>query len=114
MHETGVEAFTRRSRRNGRACDGGANLPPAEMERDQRYFAPPNGLGDAPKAARLRSAMPAFAAWVDAMSAPHKQPGYASSTISLKPIGGIPGDATAEQMERSPTWPSDSVWTRSA
>ena len=26
-------------------------------------------------------------------------PGYSIVTISLKPIGGIPGDATAEQME---------------
>ena len=26
-------------------------------------------------------------------------PGYGIVTISLKPIGGIPGDATAEQME---------------
>ena len=31
--------------------------------------------------------------------APHKVPGYGIVTISLKPIGGIPGDATAEQME---------------
>ncbi len=31
--------------------------------------------------------------------AEHKVPGYGLVTISLKPIGGIPGDATAEQME---------------
>ena len=30
---------------------------------------------------------------------PHRVPGYAMVTISLKPIGGTPGDATAEQME---------------
>ena len=29
----------------------------------------------------------------------HKQPGYAIVTISLKPIGGIPGDASADQMD---------------
>ena len=29
----------------------------------------------------------------------HKQPGYAIVTISLKPIGGIPGDASAGQMD---------------
>ncbi len=29
----------------------------------------------------------------------HKAPGHASVTISLKPIGGVPGDASAEQME---------------
>ena len=42
---------------------------------------------------------PAFAAWARASVRPHKQPGYASVTISLKPIGGIPGDASATQME---------------
>ena len=30
----------------------------------------------------------------------HKQPGYALVTISLKPVGGIPGDASADQMEQ--------------
>jgi sulfite reductase (NADPH) hemoprotein beta-component len=29
---------------------------------------------------------------------PHKAPGYVSAVISLKPVGGIPGDATADQM----------------
>jgi sulfite reductase (NADPH) hemoprotein beta-component len=42
---------------------------------------------------------PAFAAWAGTSVRPHRQPGYASVTISLKPIGGIPGDASAEQME---------------
>src|SRR5437899_4324004 len=28
----------------------------------------------------------------------HREPGYAIATLSLKPDGGIPGDATAEQM----------------
>jgi sulfite reductase (NADPH) hemoprotein beta-component len=39
-----------------------------------------------------------FAAWVGRNTHPHAQPGYISAVISLKPIGGIPGDATAEQM----------------
>lgn len=30
---------------------------------------------------------------------PHKQPGYAIVTISLKPVGGIPGDASADQID---------------
>jgi hypothetical protein len=29
----------------------------------------------------------------------HKAPGYAIVNISLKPVGGIPGDASAEQMD---------------
>ncbi len=32
------------------------------------------------------------------MSSRHRAPGYAAVTISLKPIGGVPGDATSEQM----------------
>jgi Sulfite reductase, beta subunit (hemoprotein) len=31
--------------------------------------------------------------------AAHRQPGYAIVTLSLKPDGGIPGDATAAQMD---------------
>ena len=31
--------------------------------------------------------------------APHKVPGYAIVTLSLKPVGGPPGDATADQMD---------------
>ena len=32
-------------------------------------------------------------------SVPHKHPDYKGVTISLKPIGGIPGDASADQMD---------------
>ena len=41
---------------------------------------------------------PDFALWVDRKCHPHKAPGYVSAVISLKPVGGIPGDATADQM----------------
>ncbi|MXD62688.1 nitrite/sulfite reductase, partial [Escherichia coli] len=37
--------------------------------------------------------------WRAQNTAAHKQPGYAIVTISLKPTGGIPGDATAEQID---------------
>jgi sulfite reductase (NADPH) hemoprotein beta-component len=36
--------------------------------------------------------------WVDTNVVDHKLPHYAIVTVSLKPIGGTPGDATAEQM----------------
>ncbi len=42
----------------------------------------------------------AFAAWVATNSYPHRVPGYTCATVSLKPTGGIPGDITAEEMER--------------
>ena len=43
---------------------------------------------------------PVFARWVEQNIAPHKVPGYAIVTISLKEPGVTPGDCTAEQMER--------------
>jgi sulfite reductase (NADPH) hemoprotein beta-component len=41
---------------------------------------------------------PAFAAWVKRSVHPHKQAGYRAVTLSLKPHGKAPGDATSEQM----------------
>jgi len=41
---------------------------------------------------------PAFAAWVKRCVHPHKQAGYRAVTLSLKPHGHAPGDATSEQM----------------
>jgi sulfite reductase (NADPH) hemoprotein beta-component len=40
-----------------------------------------------------------FEAWRKNSVAPHKVPGYAIVTLSLKPVGGPPGDATADQMD---------------
>ena len=37
-------------------------------------------------------------AWVDTNVTAHKLDHYGIVTVSLKPIGGTPGDATAEQM----------------
>jgi sulfite reductase (NADPH) hemoprotein beta-component len=41
----------------------------------------------------------AFRAWVHTNTHRHHRPGYLAATISLKPAGGIPGDASAEEME---------------
>jgi sulfite reductase (NADPH) hemoprotein beta-component len=41
---------------------------------------------------------PALASWIKQNVKSHKVPGYGVVSISLKPKGGIPGDATAEQM----------------
>ncbi|MFC4668567.1 nitrite/sulfite reductase [Seohaeicola nanhaiensis] len=46
----------------------------------------------------FHKADPVFRAWADTNLAPHKAPGYAIVTISLKAHGATPGDATAEQM----------------
>ncbi|MEL6679281.1 MAG: nitrite/sulfite reductase, partial [Pseudomonadota bacterium] len=40
----------------------------------------------------------ALQSWIDTNTAAHKNPDYAIVTISLKPTGGTPGDATAAEM----------------
>jgi len=75
---------------------GTLDLPAAERARIDAYFAPP-------VFETLSDEMPAdgegFADWVKTNVSPHRAPGYAIATISLKPIGGVPGDATHEQMD---------------
>src|SRR5690606_33973195 len=39
-----------------------------------------------------------FARFVENNAHPHRMPGYVSVVISLKPIGGAPGDASSDQM----------------
>ena len=77
-------------------------LPAGEVERIKAYFAPPALPARSATSAALdarKKSDAKFAAFVAANVSKHKVPGYGIVTISLKPIGGIPGDATAEQME---------------
>ncbi|AOH86033.1 sulfite reductase [Sphingomonas panacis] len=75
----------------------GIDPPLAELERISAFFAPPAFDADAPDT--LDRSDPDFAVWVDQNVRPHKQPGYAIVTISLKPTEGIPGDASADQID---------------
>src|ERR1044072_99556 len=52
-----------------------------------------------PDELRQAAADPDFEAWRKNSVAPHKVQGYSIVTISLKPIGAPPGDATADQMD---------------
>src|SRR5213075_851141 len=49
--------------------------------------------------AKARAGDRRFATWFNNSVSNHKVPGYAIVTLSLKPEGGPPGDATAEQMD---------------
>ena len=75
-------------------------LPQAEIDRISAYFAPPPfeaaGADDAFEAAKAEDAE--FARWCRVNLNAHKQAGYASVTVSLKPEGVPPGDATEAQM----------------
>ena len=80
-----------------------ADLPrPTEDELIARYFAPPD-LETLPAVSEAYEASkridPALARFAKRNVHPHKVPGYGIVTISLKPIGAPPGDATSEQMD---------------
>jgi sulfite reductase (NADPH) hemoprotein beta-component len=78
---------------------GALAIPKAEIDRIAAYFRDPafETVPDEDLSAARRDA--GFAAWLDTNVAKHKKPGYAIVTVSLKPIGGIPGDASADQMD---------------
>jgi sulfite reductase (NADPH) hemoprotein beta-component len=82
--------------------DVALTLPQEEIDRIRAYFAPPAlpaRTGASIALERRKASDPAFARFVAQNVVAHKTPGYGIVTISLKPIGGIPGDASAESME---------------
>ena len=102
--ETGAEEFKRlveeeyaAQRRSEKIA-----LPQAEIDRIHAYFAPP-ALSKRSARSQVfldaKRADKAFARWARTNLHPHKVPGYRSVTISLKPIGGLAGDATDDQMD---------------
>ncbi|WP_428407663.1 nitrite/sulfite reductase [Hyphococcus sp.] len=82
--------------------DSGIDLPREEMARINAYFAPPafEKLPEASNALEEKKASEKeFARWLRVNTVAHKVPGYAIVNISLKPIGGVPGDISDVQME---------------
>jgi sulfite reductase (NADPH) hemoprotein beta-component len=81
---------------------GTLQVPTTELARIAAYFAPPDFEAQpdvSPEFDAARAADREFDLWAEHNLSPHKTPGYAIATISLKPIGGVPGDCSAEQME---------------
>ena len=102
VHETGIDELRGDIEAEFEKIRHGVlQLPADEVRRIEAYFALP-ALDPTATSARFdakRAGNPAFAAWAERNVHPHKVAGHASVTISLKPIGGVPGDASAEQME---------------
>ncbi|ADZ71954.1 nitrite/sulfite reductase [Polymorphum gilvum] len=103
VHETGLDDLRADIESEFEKIRHGVlRLPEEEVRRIEAYFAPPPlevlPATDAAVEAR-RVADPAFARFVEHNLNPHRVPGHVSVTISMKPIGGIPGDATADQMD---------------
>lgn len=79
-----------------------AALGEAEIARIAAYFAPPKFATLPAHSAALGAAQAkdeALRRFVARNVSAHKAPGYGVVTVSLKPIGGIPGDATSDQMD---------------
>ncbi|ENS57240.1 hypothetical protein C036_01930 [Brucella melitensis F1/06 B10] len=103
VHETGIEQLTREIDAEWEEIrHGELKLPQRDIDVIESYFRMPD-LPQRPEGweilAVAQKADAEFASWVARNVTAHKHPDYAVVTISLKPVGGIPGDASAEQME---------------
>ncbi len=97
VHELGIDEYRRQVEAEfAHLLTQNIKPPLAELERIKAHFIDPAFEVGAPEA--VDRSDPDFALWLDRNTHPHKQPGYAIATISLKPVGGIPGDATADQI----------------
>ena len=81
--------------------NGVVHLPEEEIARIRAYFAPPAYETLPDESSALNEGMAdnkKFADWVKTNVAEHKVDGYAIANVSLKPIGGVAGDASDDQM----------------
>ena len=97
VHELGKDEYARQVEEEfAHLLTQNIEPPLAELKRIAAHFTDPafeTGLSD-----DLDLSDPDFALWVERNCAAHKQPGYIIANISLKPVGGIPGDASAAQI----------------
>ena len=98
VHELGADEYRRQvAEEFAHVKTLGIDPPLAEFDRIAAFFAPPGFDVGAPD--DIDRSDPDFAVWLDQNVKPHKQAGYAIVNISLKPIGGIPGDASSAQID---------------
>ncbi|MCL8384765.1 nitrite/sulfite reductase [Xanthobacter aminoxidans] len=102
VHEMGAEAFAQKVEAEwAEIRDGALKLDKAALDAIRDRFLNPalEELEDAPAVLAAALADPDFARWHANSVAPHKAKGHAIVTLSLKPVGAPPGDATADQMD---------------
>ncbi|WP_432770279.1 MAG: nitrite/sulfite reductase [Sphingopyxis sp.] len=98
IHELGADEYRRQvDEEFAHVKSLGIDPPQAEFDRIAAQFAMPPL--DASAADAIDRSDPDFAVWVDQNVAAHKVPGHAIVNISLKPLGGIPGDASSAQID---------------
>jgi sulfite reductase (NADPH) hemoprotein beta-component len=102
VHELGIEKFAKEVEDEWLQMRDGALVLDHEVVEDirSRFFYPAyEKLPHMPDELKKAAHDAKFEAWRKNAVSAHKEQGYAIVTISLKPLGGAPGDATAEQMD---------------
>jgi sulfite reductase (NADPH) hemoprotein beta-component len=103
VHELGAEKFAAEVEQEWQAIkDGALALDPAVVADIAARFRYPEYeelADDPPELTRARNEDKRFRRWLDNSVANHKVAGHAIVTLSLKPEGEPPGDATAAQMD---------------
>ncbi|HVL35176.1 MAG TPA: nitrite/sulfite reductase [Burkholderiales bacterium] len=103
LKERGIERFRAEVEAEWAHLAGGpGTLTAADVARIESRFTRPE-YGDVPsfsqRAPEEKEGTSPFSAWRRRNVHPHKVPGYAAVTLSLKKTGVPPGDVTSEQME---------------
>ena len=102
VHELGIEKFAAEVEEEWRAMsDSALTVDDGVIEDIRSRFTYPvyEKLPHLPEELRKAAHDPLFERWRRNSVFTHKVQGYAIVTLSLKPVGGPPGDATADQMD---------------
>lgn len=103
VQDLGIETFARQVEEEFAQVPRDLYRLPAEIiQAIHARFPQPNFEVQDDRAAMLASlaaGIPDFARWLKRNVHPHREPGYCSVVVSLKPPGGIPGDLHADQMD---------------
>ncbi|MFN3592447.1 MAG: nitrite/sulfite reductase, partial [Thermaurantiacus sp.] len=98
VHDLGAEEFRRQvDEEHAHLRTLGIDPPESEIGRIRARFVAPDW--EAGLETEVPAGPSAYMRWVARQVAPHRVPGYRIVNISLKPLGGVPGDASAGQME---------------
>ncbi|HKE40199.1 MAG TPA: nitrite/sulfite reductase [Casimicrobiaceae bacterium] len=103
VKDMGIDAFREHVEADWERVRGGAGVvPDEEIARLASFFDAPPYEDLSGEDTSFRAAIAdnrAFSNWVKRNVFPHKIPGYAVVTLSLKKTGVPPGDATSDQMD---------------
>ena len=100
LHETGLTPLQNQIETEFQACQSRFSGIDSEMRQHiEQAFAPPSFVAVPHDQFDIRmTGDSAFSEWFKTNTAKHRDNHHAILTISLKPVGGTPGDATSSQM----------------